>query len=204
MTDLLAALAAALLAVQAPPLDQAPPAAETSVPPASEALVDRFMTAIPASAQGPADNRGADPIQLELLAEINPGRIEEIRPILEAEAACEGPLRREMNGRMLRGVAAGLGEEKLGRLVRFYEGDDYHLFERLGREESGTLSESERAELERLLTDYPIEEYAQAISASFPAMFDDPAMEPLIRCGLDRARAFERKGLRLFPDPTSE
>jgi hypothetical protein len=111
-----------------------------------------------------------------------------------------------MNGRMLRSVAAGLGDEKLGRLASFYEGEDYHLFDglRLRREEAGTLSEREQNELDRLLAAYPIMEYAEAMRAAFPAMLEDPAMERLIQCGLDRAQAFERQGLRLFPDPADE
>src|SRR5687767_6744501 len=96
-------LAALLLAAT----DPAP--SEPAVAPASDALVDRFMAVIPDAASLDRIDRTADPIELDRLHALNPGRLDEIRRVLEEHAGCISPIRNAQTRNMLRSVVRQLG-----------------------------------------------------------------------------------------------
>ena len=93
-----------------------------------EALADRLIAALPDSEAVYAVDRTADPVELAQLEAANPGRTEEIRPILENHAACEAAMRIAMTRRGLSRLVAQMGAEKVGRLIAFYEGEDFGRF----------------------------------------------------------------------------
>jgi hypothetical protein len=56
-----------------------------------------------------------DPIEIERLTGLNPGRGDDIRPVLAEFASCAAPARVRIRENGLRMVARQLGDAKLGR-----------------------------------------------------------------------------------------
>jgi hypothetical protein len=170
-------LAALVVAAQA----EAPPAA-----PAGDALINRFIAVIPDPGSEP------DPTELEHLTTLNPGRSGEIVPILQRFSRC----RNAYGITALRRVAAGLGEAQLTRLIAFYEGDDFRIFERLAARPEEALSEQERAERDRILAAYPLAEFMTAMQPSNPVFSVEDALAMVERCERERDRTLDQRGLR--------
>ena len=185
-----------LLALQVPSGASVPP-----VEPAEEALVDRFMAAIP-----PERNSAREEFEAQVLAAFeaaNPGREAEVRRLIEAEAACVAPLEAELSRATLREVARGLGDDTLARLIAFYESADFDRMEALGRRAEGgaALSEGERADLSAIMIRYPLEAFNQAMLAhSADLIGGHPLFEKMTICHTRRVRAMEEAGLRFSAD----
>jgi hypothetical protein len=181
----------ALAAAPPPP----PPA------PVDAARFDRFVRALPDSPGGPTAGAAPDPAEAERLAKLNPGREREIAAALRAEAECTAPLSREAVLKMMHGVADRLGPSRLDRMIAFYEGADYKAFDRLGaRSAAGEpLSAAETAELDRIRSAYPLDEFAAAMQASGNAIWTDPALAAgFSRCADSREQAFRKAKLRAY------
>ena len=189
---ILAASVAALLAVQT-----APPG-EVSPPTVDEALIDRFIAALPGSGSRAVD-RTPDPEELERLGSLNPGQEAGIRAVLADHRACESTTLNVATERLLRDIARRLGAAKVGRLIDLYEGDDLArvdaLSARIGRGE--TLSEADSAALDALVADYPIVEFGQQFqSIGWTLTAEEGFLSSMDRCAADKAAALASRGLR--------
>jgi hypothetical protein len=183
------AAACALVALLASPsLAQAP------VPP-TEAAIDRFLEALPDI----EPDRSIDHSELERLAGLNAGRIEDIRRILEAHGACLSASVASVTRRLLRDAAIVLGARNLGRITEFIEGPGRATFDRLSaRTTRGeALTDAETRELERLRSAYPIDQFKSAVETEARRVIRDPEfMTAADKCWLDRDAAFVREGVR--------
>jgi hypothetical protein len=165
--------------------------------PPSEALVDRFMAALPPDRRALPTAPSAE--EVERLEALNPGKSAEIRPILEAYQACAAAESKTQALALLRDVARALGEAKLLRLTSFYEGPDYLAFAALGDRISkgADVSAAEKAEFERLVAEYPLNDFRDTM---MKVAMDDAAKlgasEKFAKCSAASKQAFDRNGLR--------
>ena len=165
--------------------------AQADAPPSPD-LVDRFIAAVP-DRQRPLDE--VDPAALDQLAQLNPGREADLRPILQAHAGCTAPLMRASTDGMLRFVAARLGSANVEALIRFYQGPDLARFGALAEKADKNAQES--AEFERLLSAYPVQPFMEAMQAATGTLFDNTGLfEALNACDLARSEALARASLR--------
>jgi hypothetical protein len=182
---------AALAAFTAQPAASAQPAA-----PASDATITRFMAAVPPASRSATD-RTPDPQDLARYNELNPGRAAEVRAALEEHEGCIGPIIAAGTERILRNIARELGEERVVRLTRFYESQDSHVFDRLSAREESSLTEAERAEMDRIVAAYPLTEFLQEMAnVRDRAGQDQVMMNGLSRCAAAMQTDFERRRLR--------
>ena len=191
MFQILPLLLAASLAAETP-------TASGDQPQVSEATIERFLAALPNADRLEAGEPAADPAELERLGALNPGRIDEIRPVLERFEACTAPISRAGTRRVLRSIARQLGEEKVAQLIAFYEGEDFvrldALMARTGQ--GATASAEEQAEMEQIMAAYPLNEFMQALQPSNPLFWQDESMAEIIACHERRDQALERLGVR--------
>jgi hypothetical protein len=190
----LAIAAAALLALQAPPVSaQAAPAAP------SEALVDRFIASIPDRGEIAAESTEIDPAELSRLVALNPGKEAQVRSILKSNLACTGPAVTAGTLRMLRTVARGLGAEKLQKLVSFYEGPDYAAFEALGTrmESAATPSAEDKAAMAKLMAAYPLQAFLEQMNRAGEIIAaDEGFMTAAMNCASQQVDALTAAGLK--------
>jgi hypothetical protein len=100
---------------------------------------------------------------------------------------------------MLRTVARNLGQEKLQRLVSFYEGPDYPAFNALAARMQGQdkPSAADEAAMTKLMAAYPLQAYhdglgrAEAIIAA-----DQGFMTAAMKCASEQMEALEKAGLK--------
>lgn len=182
LSSLLALCAAPVLAQSAPP---------------SEALVDRFMAALPPPDRSAAPTPSAE--EMSRLEALNPGKSAEIRPILEAYEACAAAESKTQAVALVRDVARALGETRLLRLTEFYEGPDFVAFEALGARLSKgeELPAADKAEFERLFSAYPLNDFNDTmmrVAQSDAAI--SGVTERFARCSAARKVAFDRSKLR--------
>ena len=195
MTELLAAFLAAWLAVQ--PVASAEAGAAT----VDEALIERFISVLPGADRFDRVDRIPDPDELARLTGLNPGRDAEIRAMLEDHAGCVGAARNAQTKAMLGGVARHLGEEKVGRMIRFYERDEWRVLERLSNIGEANLTAAERAELARLRADYPLDDFRRAMNPFTTIDRPDELFAAERGCGESLMAAMQRLELRIGPDP---
>jgi hypothetical protein len=186
--------AAAFLALQAQSLPaQAPP------PAPSEALIDRFIAVIPDRDEFEKPPTEIDPAELSGLVALNPGKEAKVRAVLKANLACTGPAVTAGGHRMLRTVARDLGEEKLKRLVSFYEGPDYAAFKALALRMQGkeTPSAEDSAAMARLMGAYPLQAFIDGMGRA-PEIFaaDEGFMTAATKCASEQMEALEAAGLK--------
>jgi hypothetical protein len=183
-------LVALLLSIAAP----APAAAAAP----SAALLDRFMAALPAEKPAEAaDILGKD--EVARLETLNPGRGVDLRRVLADFAACERPIVRAATMRMLRTAATRLGEAKVTQLTLFYERHEEVKFERLATagEKAGTLGAADQAEFDRMMKDYPLRDWLQALSRlQDEAVRDEAFVAALNRCSQKKKDAMAAAKLR--------
>ena len=179
---------------------------------AGEALIDRFMAVIPDAQRLNRVDRTPNPEELAHLTRLNPGRDGDIGPVLAEHKACESIASNAATESLLRGIARRLDEDKLGRLIQFYEGDDLRNFEALMSRSNGgaTPSDADRAELERIMAAYPLMEYHEGFQSAYFTLFEDPTyITALDRCseakraalcatGTSRGRLGRRNGVGAF------
>jgi hypothetical protein len=175
-------------------------AAQTAPAAPSEAQVARFIAALPDSDSLTA---GSDAINPELLAQIqraNPGRETEAREVVAAHGRCTQRFVVGATERMFVRIAHRLGAARVEALIRFYGGPEFAPFSRIGdkmkRDEA--LTAAEQAELARIMSAYPLNEFFEAMEALTPTMAQDAAfIEGVTGCaGVTRAE-LGRRGLRL-------
>lgn len=186
--------AAAFLALQAQPLPaQAPPAAP------SEALIDRFIAVIPDKEEFDKPTTEIDKSELSALVELNPGKEAQVRKVLQSNLACTNPAIKAGGYRMLRTVARELGEEKLKKLVSFYEGPDYAAFKALAdrMEGKGTPSAEDSAALAKLMGTYPLQAFIDRMGRA-PEIIaaDEGFMTAAMECASQQMDALEKAGLK--------
>jgi hypothetical protein len=194
MTAMLPMLLAALLATATDP-----------VSPPSEAQVERFMAVLPdVEALGQVD-RTADPVELERLVSLNPGRDADIRPVLETFAACQSPIHNAMSLTGLRMIARRLGSAGLERLTAFYQSEDLDRLEALtARLQAGEApGEAEQAEMERIFAAYPLREFQALMQNVMTELVptQTEALAALDRCDDERDAAFARLELETQSPP---
>jgi len=190
----LAFLAVALAAVALQPETDAP-----QVPPASEALVDRFIAVIPDAHQVENAQWDIDAEQLTRLTELNPERSGDIEAVSQAYRDCTSPIARAVTMRLLRDAARGLGEEKLERLVAFYQSTDFTTFKAISeRGEAGAeVSDADMAEVLRITSDYPVMDFVESTSRAQAALFQDEALVgTILRCEEEMRSALASRDLR--------
>lgn len=189
----LLAIAAALLVVQPQPGPaQAPEAAP------SEALIDRFIAVLPDWKQSTAESE-IDAGELSRLVALNPGKGAKLRSILKANLACTAPAITAGTTRMLRAVARDLGEDRLQRLIGFYEGPDYAAFEALGTRMNGKTDPSaeDKATLTKLMATYPLQAFLDQMNRA-PEIIaaDEGFMTAAMKCASEQMESLEAAGLR--------
>ncbi len=181
MTSLILTLALGLaLAQPSPDADAAP----------GDALVDRFIAALPTPRAGP------DPASVAALEELNPGRRDDIVAVLSDYEECGDALARVQ----LRRVAHALGARKVTQLVRFYEGEDFRTFDRIAAQPEAALSAADRAERDRILAAYPLADFVQAMGPTGPAFDSEAAIAGIERCMTARDAALAGRNLRSSAD----
>ena len=194
MRPFVIAAAAALLLFQS----QSAPA-QAPGPAPSEALVERFLAVLPDRDQIDALAGEVDPAELSALAALNPGKEAQVRSILEASLACSGEAISAGTLRMLRTVARDLGEAKVERLIRFYEGPDYAAFAALGPRMDGAAKPSpeDQAALARLMEAYPLQDWLDRLNGA-QAIFeaDEGFMSAALKCAGEQTKALEAAGLK--------
>jgi len=186
------AIAAALLALQAPPVSAQPAAP-------SEALVDRFLASIPDQEEITAEATEIDPAELSHLVALNPGKEAQLRSILKANLACTGPAVTAGTLRMLRTVARELGTDRLQKLVSFYEGPDYTAFKTLSlKMESGVAPSAEdKAAMAKLMAAYPLEAFLDQMNRAGEIISaDEGFMTAAMNCASQQVDALTAAGLK--------
>lgn len=190
-TSLFQAMAAVSLAFAT----QAAPA-QAPVP---EALIDRFVASLPDALLSRTADRTADPAQLARLTELNPGRADEIRPILEVYQTCMTTVVNAATDAAFRDMAQRLGSAKVARLTAFYQGPDFLLFKAMvDRTDKGeSLSDAETATIARVMAEYPIPElYAQFKRYEEEIGKDAALIAKLTKCSLGKKQALIGAKLR--------
>ena len=142
MLAMLAGLAAPAAAAQAP------------VPPAPEALVDRYMAAIPQSRD--EVNAGRAENEVARLLRANPGGDEAaVRAAVDALETCFSSTLNANTDGAIRATVRAMGAEKLDRLIAFYIGPDHRAFAAIvDANEHGEMTEAQRAERRRIESSY--------------------------------------------------
>lgn len=189
----IAALLALLALPSQPGLAQAPEAAP------SEALIDRFLAAIPDRDEIDAAGGEIDPGELSRLAALNPGKEARVRAILQSNLACTGPATTAGSLRMLRTIARNLGNARLQKLVSFYEGPDYAAFGALAARMEGkaTPSAEDSAAMAKLMGTYPLQAFHEQLSRAGEIVAADPGfMSAAMKCASEQVEALEAAGLK--------
>ncbi|HEX8466467.1 MAG TPA: hypothetical protein VF620_01530 [Allosphingosinicella sp.] len=190
----LLAFAAALLGLQAQPaLAQAPEAAP------SEALVERFIAALPDRDAFSAENQEIDPGELARLAALNPGKEAQVRSVLKANLDCTGPAITAGSLRMLRTVARNLGDAKVRKLISFYGGPDYAAFGALAARMEGkaTPSAEDSAAMAKYMGAYPLQAFHEQLSRAEEIIAADPGfMSAAMKCASEQIAGLEAAGLK--------
>lgn len=174
-------------------------AAEPAKGAPSEALVDRFIAAIPDREALTAAEGEIDAGELERLTALNPGKEAQLRKILESNLACTGPAITAGTMRMLRTLARDLGEEKLKKLVGFYEGPDYAAFSALAlRMESGAApSAGDKAAMAKFMAAYPLQDFMDGMNRAGQIIAGDEVfMTAAMDCAEKQMAALEGAGLK--------
>lgn len=156
--------------------------------PPSEAAIDAFIAALPPSSAPALPDEPLDEDRLKSLVEDHPGREREVRALFEGNRRCEEEAKEKSVTDGLRSAARSLGAPKLARLTAFYSGAEYAAFGQLTDRPADRLSLSERQELDRIRSDYPLDEFALAMKQSAERMWsEDGLFGALLRCN----QAFE-------------
>ena len=160
--------------------------------PVSEAVIDRFVASLPDVLLPKSVDRTPDPAELDRLSGLNPGRVEELRPILETYQECILVVINAKTEAAFRDFARQLGTAKVTRLTQFYQGPDFLTFRALiDRTNQGeTLSDTETATLSRLMTEYPLPElYAQFKRFEDELKVDTAFVGKITKCSLAKKQA---------------
>jgi len=180
----------------APPTPAPPQPAAPAAVPVDEARFRHFIRVLPDSPDSASAPPAPDPLEAARLAKLNPGRERDILALLRTDAECSAPLGRDSVLRMMRRVADRLGPEKLDRMIAFYEGADLKAFDRIGAA-GGARSAADQAELDRILSAYPLRDFAAAMEEGGKAMWDDAElMAASMKCSEARDAAFRKAKLR--------
>jgi hypothetical protein len=168
------------------------------VPPAPEALVDRYMAAIPQSRDEVNAGRAAN--EVARLLQANPGGDEAaVRAAVDALEACFSATLNANTDGAIRATVRAMGAEKLNRLIAFYTGPDHAAFAAIvDANEHGGMSEAQRAERRRIEGSYPVLEFVTLFNAALDiARRDEAFQREARRCRGIEAEMLERRGLRL-------
>lgn len=173
-------------------------AAQAPMPPAPEALVDRYMAALPQNLD--AINRGRGEDEVARLLQVNPGGAEaDVRAAVDAWQACfSGMLNANTEG-AIRAAVRAMGAEKLTRLIRFYTGPDHAAFGAIVEaDERGEMTDAHRADRQRIYDTYPVLEFSESFNAALDrARSDETFQQEARRCRGIEVALLERRGLRL-------
>jgi hypothetical protein len=186
MLAVLAGLAAPAAAAQAP------------VPPAPEALVDRYMAALPQNVA--AINAGRAENEVARLLQVNPGGDEAaVRAAVDALEACFSPVLNANTDGAIRATVRAMGAEKLNRLIEFYTGPDHATFGTIvDANEHGEMTEAQAAERRRIETSYPVLEFVRLFNAALDiARRDEAFQREARRCRGIEMEMLTRRGLQL-------
>ena len=188
------ALAAPATIVRAQPQPQAAPVGAVD-----QALIERFMAALPRSQQALDSTSETNAELLALFTGLNPGRDAEVRPLVESYARCAAPALREGTLRMFGALARDLGRDKVEALIRFYSGPDFTAFARVApAAQAGTLAPADAAELARLLGAYPLADFHAAMRRAGSALESDEAFTAgITRCATELRTAMQSRRLRV-------
>lgn len=196
MVRLFLALAAFAVPV-APASAQPAPSAASS--PVDQALLDRFVAALPESREQLAALGEVDSDLLRRFTALNPGRDGDVLPLVQAYARCSAPALRNGTVRLIEEVGRQLGRERVERLIAFYGGPDFEAFARIAPSvQAGNPSAAESAELLRILTAYPLIEFRATMQRLGESVGpDDQFAAAITRCATTLRQALEARGLRV-------
>ena len=165
--------------------------------PAGLTMVDRFVAAFPADRRPELAAIGNDQAEIEWLIGLNPTRAAELRAIGDTHSACATPLMARMSENGLRWVAGRLGDERLARIVAYYESGDAAFIDRLEAAAArGEMPDAgDQARAEQIFAGYPLREYFEALEATYDER-EEPLMADLYACDHARDDAFLQLNLR--------
>lgn len=167
------------------------------VPPAPEALVDRYVAAIPQSQDEVNAGRAAN--EVARLMQANPGGDEAaVRAAVDALEACFSATLNANTDGAIRATVRAMGAEKLNRLIDFYTGPDHRAFAAIvDANEHGEMTEAQGAERRRIEDSYPVLEFVTLFNAALDiARRDEAFQREARRCRGIQAEMLERHGLR--------
>jgi hypothetical protein len=173
-------------------------AAQVPVPPAPEALVDRYMAALPQNVA--AINAGRAENEVARLSQVNPGGAEaDVRAAVDALETCFSSVLNANPDGAIRATVRAMGAEKLTRLIEFYTGRDHAAFAAIvDANEYGEMTEAQRADRQRIEARYPVLEFAERFNAALEtARSDESFQREAHRYRGIQLRMLERRGLRL-------
>lgn len=188
---LLAPLALALLAV---PLRAATP----EPPPAGDALVETFLSIFPRTAGLDPSQIRPDPVKLDRLRRLNPGRKARVKAVMDEHRACMAPLTVEHTRQLVRSAARSLGDARLQRLIDFFQKEDAAAVTALTmRLKGGSPSPGDAAEYARLDAAYPWSDYNRAINRAIAELREDKTFRASFdHCASVLKAAVARAGLK--------
>jgi hypothetical protein len=144
-------------------------------------LVERFMTTVERGAPDHLDPF-TTPEEREFYLRLNPGRERDVDEFTRKSSECSMRVMDEAMPRAARASARALGEERLARLVAFYEGPAGQAIERAhGEGRQPSLTPSQEEEQAALRNDYGTFMY------SIPNHIDPASFNRAVRCYEDEA-----------------
>lgn len=197
----LAGAAEAAEPAPAPPISIAPPPLEPPgppPPPVSEALFQRFLASLPKEAwAGPAT---VAPETAKRLVELNPGKEAQIASILGAFDRCSEPAAAAGMRRTYQ-IAMGspvLGAAKVERMTEFFSSGGWAALTLLNIRinASATPAAADVAEKDRLIADYPLDDFSASLTIAGFAALKEGAFAALKTCEADRDSALAKAGIK--------
>ncbi len=174
-------------------------AASAQIGAPSEGLIDQLMAALPNSdsLRHPPDPPSAAPEQTRLQG-LNLGHEAEVSAVMRDWLDCVRPLVVATTNRTIRQIIRELGARKAGLLLQFYGGPDYRRLLALGLGiRAHRLSAAEQREFLRIMSTYPLEEFATRIDNLNQVIARDPSFLPTtLQCSALKQAALDRQGLR--------
>ncbi|MBV9929597.1 MAG: hypothetical protein JO013_01475 [Alphaproteobacteria bacterium] len=185
-----AALILAALLAAAPALSQ---------PAVADSLLDELLSSLPHQEEWGTEAK-ANPAEIARIGALNPGREQDVTPILAAHARCIAGVVAATTRRTLRIAGRGLGAEKVRELIAFYRSDEARRLDAIEalaqKGEASTPAQEE--EMRRIMAAHPVlTEFATAIQGSGRIVGEDKFFLPAAeRCNEARAGAFAKAALR--------
>jgi hypothetical protein len=173
--------------------------AQAAEPAPSQALIERFIAALPDQDAFSAGAQQVDPAELARLAALNPGKEAQVGAILKSNLACTGPAIASGSRRMLATIARNLGGARVEKLISFYGGPDYAAFGALAARMEGQPKPgaADSAAMAKYMETYPLQAFHDQLGRAGEIIAADPGfMESAMKCASEQVEAMEKAGLK--------